>query len=313
MRKLNGSIALLAGLLAVLAWPVLARPSLSAERAKLKVPPDWFNDTTVNWSMAKPWKDGRLEVRRLLGAKQYHQAIKLTYQYKQKNDIGDGHEYPMYIFLGRETCWGVVEYEKFTKAHPEACHAWRDLASAYRYFGEWGKAVGALQQAMNNLPAAPWKIANQADTYAAYGDLYAEQGDEGRAKTNYQQAIRLYPTSDQPYGRHVLARKAAKVQTKVDLLSRGPLPAGLRNGTYTGKSVGYTDNDLVATVTVEGGKVTQIRVQTDDKIEQNATTIIPRRIIAAQSLKVDGITGATVTKDAIVDASYNALKRAGLR
>ncbi len=40
---------------------------------------------------------------------------------------------------------------------------------------------------------------------------------------------------------------------------------------------------------------------------------VPQRIIARQSLKVDGITGATVTYDAIVDAALQALKKAGLK
>jgi uncharacterized protein with FMN-binding domain len=50
-----------------------------------------------------------------------------------------------------------------------------------------------------------------------------------------------------------------------------------------------------------------------EKIELNATKIIPRQIIARQSLKVDAVTGATVTSQAIVDGTFDALKKAGLK
>ena len=49
------------------------------------------------------------------------------------------------------------------------------------------------------------------------------------------------------------------------------------------------------------------------KIEQGATRIIPARIVEKQSLSVDSITGATVTTQAIIDAVYNALRRAPTR
>jgi len=41
--------------------------------------------------------------------------------------------------------------------------------------------------------------------------------------------------------------------------------------------------------------------------------IIPKRIIDKQSLQVDGVTGATVTKDAIVAGTLQALRQAGLK
>ncbi|MFP6762224.1 MAG: FMN-binding protein [Planctomycetaceae bacterium] len=41
--------------------------------------------------------------------------------------------------------------------------------------------------------------------------------------------------------------------------------------------------------------------------------IIPQRIIARQNLQVDGITGATITKDALVAGTLRALKQAGLK
>jgi uncharacterized protein with FMN-binding domain len=53
-------------------------------------------------------------------------------------------------------------------------------------------------------------------------------------------------------------------------------------------------------------------VKHQEKIDQNACVIIPQRIISKRSLKVDGISGATVTKDAIVSGTFRVLKKAGL-
>ena len=87
--------------------------------------------------------------------------------------------------------------------------------------------------------------------------------------------------------------------------------ASLQDGTYTGEALGYVD-DIRVTVKVAGGKISGIQVEHKEKIDQNACVIIPRRIQKEQSLQVDGITGATVTVDAIINGSYRALKKAGL-
>jgi uncharacterized protein with FMN-binding domain len=65
------------------------------------------------------------------------------------------------------------------------------------------------------------------------------------------------------------------------------------------------------TVTVRRGRITDITVRHTEKIHQNATKIIPKRIVDSQSLKVDAVTSATVTSQAIVDATLNAIRKAG--
>ena len=103
------------------------------------------------------------------------------------------------------------------------------------------------------------------------------------------------------------------MQTKLDLLSQSSLRGvSLRDGSYKENALGYS-GDIKLTVTVRGGKVSDISMKHEEKIEQNATKIIPRRIIEKQSLQVDGISGATVTKDAIVAGTLRALRRAGLK
>lgn len=293
------------------------KPSLEKALAELEVPPPWFETTRIQYDTQNPWKKARLEIRRLLGVgktEQTRRAIKLTYIYKQKDDIGNGHEFPMYLFMGGELAWATIAHVKFLETHADgATHAYLSLASCYRHFGEYKKAENVLQRAMSHLPEPPWRIARRADVHAAFGDLYAETGALEKAKTHYRKAIDLYPKSDQPYGRHLLKRRADKVQSRLDRLTRGSLEGTrLRDGTYQGRSLGY-NKEIRVKVQVSAGRIADIKVDHQEKIDLNATTIIPKRIVEKQSLDVDGITGATVTKQAIVDGTYQALKRAGLR
>ncbi len=301
--------------------------SLEAALAALKVPPDWFDSVEIHYHTNHPWKDARLEIRRLLAAASGQQrgqssreAMKLTYLYHRKNDIGDGHEYPMYMFLGGEYAWATRAYIDFTKqllANPDSgdhIHAFLCLASCYAHFDEFDKALDTLNTALRRLPKPPWRIARQADIHDSFGDLYAKMDQADQARQHYAEAAGLYPTSNQPYGGHLLKRRAAKVQSKLDLLDYKSLAtATLRDGTYRVKTLGYSgDKDVEVTVIIRAGRIGDVQIDHAEKIELGATRIIPQRIIDKQSLQVDAITGATVTCDAILEGAFRALKQAGL-
>ena len=304
---------------AALAAGPAARPSLTEALANLKTPPPWFESVTVHWDMNKPWKDGRLEVRRLLALDEasVREAVKITWLYAQKGDIGNGHELPMYLFMSGNYAWAIVEYPKHLQAvkGEGATHAYLCLASCYAHFGEWAKALAVIDQAAVDLPAPPWRIRSQATIHTLRGDIYADMGEVEKAKSEYAEAIRLLPTSNQPYGRQLLPREVAKIRTKLDLLTFSSLAsAKLRDGTYIGRAPAYAEaKDMEAKLTIRSGKITDIQLTHQEKIELNATKIIPQQIIAKQSLKVDVVTGATVTSQAIIDAAYQALKKAGLK
>jgi uncharacterized protein with FMN-binding domain len=294
-------------------------PSLQQELTGLKVPPDWIAVTPIAWDINKPWKDARLEIRRLLALEDasVRQGVKLTWLYAQKGDIGDGHELPMYLFMSGNYAWAALEYPKHLKKArgTGATHAYRCYASCLAHFGESTQALHVLDEAMNDLPARPWRIANTASLHDHYGDLYGKMGDLAKARQHYTEAMRLYPTSDQPYGRHLLPRNVAKVRTKLDLLDLQSLATTrLRDGAYTGKALGYSDKkDLEVTVTIRAGKISDVRVEHEEKIDLNATKIVPRRMVEKQSVQVDGVTGATITSQAIVQGAFQALKQAGLQ
>ncbi|MBE3096955.1 MAG: FMN-binding protein [Planctomycetes bacterium] len=295
-------------------------PSMKESLARLKIPPAWLAGVTVDWDVAKPWKDGRLEVRRLLALDdqdKVRQGVKITWLYARKGDIGDGHELPLYLFLSGNYDWALLEYPKYLQkvAGTGATHGYLCYASCFAHFGEYAKALEVLDKAMADLPKPPWRITSTANIWNRRGDIHVEMGDTTKAKPCYAEAMRLYPTSDQPGGRHLLARQAAKVQTKLDLLVLQSLrTARLRDGVYTGKSLGYSDaQDMLTTVTIKDGKIAHVQVRHQEKIDLGATKIIPKRIVDTQSLKVDTVTGATITSQAIVDGVFQALKQAGLQ
>lgn len=305
----------------VAAWLLAAGPvwggqsSLKKALAELKVPPDWFKSVQVRFDTTKPWKEAGEHIRKLLGdAATVREGMKLTCLYKQKGDIGDGHKYPLYLYLGGEYAWALVEFEKRLASKPQGrTHEYLCLASCYAHFGEYPKALQALNLALQRLPKPPWRIAREADVHDHLGALYAEMGKLPLAKQHYRKAMQLYPTSTQPWGRHLLRRYAARIREKLRILDLQSIRLDqLQDGTYSGTTFGY-GGDITVNVTVKGKKIADIKVRHKEDIEQNATKIVPQRIIAAQSLKVDGITGATITSNAVIIGTFKALKRAGLK
>ena len=108
----------------------------------------------------------------------------------------------------------------------------------------------------------------------------------------------------------ILERNKQRAQTAIDTiktfetldLSRIP------DGPYTGTSLAYV-GDLTVTVTVKSGRITSVRVtKHKDKQYYTALTDTPNRIIEKQGLKgIDATTGATITSQAIIDATAKAL------
>ena len=293
-----------------------AEPKLDEALKTLKVPPEWFAEVKSDYSTQTPWKDARLHIRKLLAEGKNHEAVKLTYIYHvvQKNGSADGHEYPMYLFLGGEHAWAVKVYAERLAPRPKgATFEYNALASLYTRFGEHAKALQTLQDALAHLPDPPWQINGKAAVHDKLGDVYADMGNAEKAREHYEEAIRIFPTSDQPHGRHLLQRHVDKVRGKLDLLNRKSREArGLKDGVFRGTGLGYV-KEVNATVTVKGGRITDVKLQHEEKIDMGASTSVPKQIIERQSLEVDAITGATVTVQAIVQAVYEALRQAGMK
>lgn len=86
-------------------------------------------------------------------------------------------------------------------------------------------------------------------------------------------------------------------------------------GSYTGKASGYHGELSVTTEIDKNGEIINITVGENAEtkgVGNVAIEKIPQRIINAQSLDVDSVSGATVTSDGIRNAVANSLEAAGL-
>ncbi len=89
--------------------------------------------------------------------------------------------------------------------------------------------------------------------------------------------------------------------------------AGFVPGTYTATVEGY-HGDVTVTVTVDEEKIVSMTAEGPNETEgvgSRAIDQLPAKIVEANSTKVDGISGATVTSNAIKRAVKEALQEAG--
>lgn len=314
MRLLSLRLAAVAALAATFA-ATGPEPDLDAELRNLQVPPPWLAELKSDYNTELPWKEARLHIRKLLDEHRNREAIKLTYDYLVvRKAAPNDHEYPLYLFLGGEYAWALSVYrERIQQGGQTESISYLNLAALYRYYHRYEDAEKTLRLGLENLPKPPWDVPNAAKIHDRLGDLYARQDRVEDALGEYAEAMRLLPTSKQPWGRQNLPKEARKIQTKVDLLKRGSQEFGkLRDGDYTGTSIGYA-GDVSVTITVDQGRVEKLALAHKEHIEQHATTRIPEAIKAVQGLEVDAVTGATITSQAIIDATYQAARQAGMK
>jgi len=86
--------------------------------------------------------------------------------------------------------------------------------------------------------------------------------------------------------------------------------------TYTGEAYGHDkENPVKVTLTIKDKTITKVEVDASHEtngIGSKAAETMPGAIVAANSLEVDGVSGATQTSKAIIEATTAALKQAGL-
>ncbi len=86
--------------------------------------------------------------------------------------------------------------------------------------------------------------------------------------------------------------------------------------TYTGEAYGHDkENPVKVTLTIKDKTITKVEVDASHEtngIGSKAAETMPGAIVAANSLEIDGVSGATQTSKAIIEAATAALKQAGL-
>lgn len=84
---------------------------------------------------------------------------------------------------------------------------------------------------------------------------------------------------------------------------------------YKGSAEGYGGTLTVKATIAKDETIEAIHVEGEDKASElggPAINTIAREIITSQSVLVDGVSGATVTSNAVIEATKNALNKAGI-
>ena len=107
--------------------------------------------------------------------------------------------------------------------------------------------------------------------------------------------------------------KQLAIALAVSTLMAGPAAAAMADGTYTGVGQGK-NGDVTVELQVTGGKLAAVRVVKNVEtpgISDAAMTQFPQRVVDAQSLNVDAVSGATLTSDGIRNAVADPIRKAG--
>ena len=107
--------------------------------------------------------------------------------------------------------------------------------------------------------------------------------------------------------------KQLAIALAVSTIMAGPVAAAMADGTYTGVGQGK-NGDVTVELQVTGGKLAAVRVVKHVEtpgISDAAMTQFPQRVVDAQSLNVDAVSGATLTSDGIRNAVADAIRKAG--
>lgn len=172
--------------------------------------------------------------------------------------------------------------------------------------------MGEIDQALRLADA------NIEGPYADIACIYA--GDACRVAGQHEKALEYYekilslPLNIRTWKRLNANRQRATANIEAirlfETLDLGRVP----DGTYRSSSLGYKGMVHVETV-VQSGRIVSVRVtQHEEKQFYSALTDVPRKIVAKQSVKgIDATSGATVTSEAIINATAKALASGGKR
>jgi uncharacterized protein with FMN-binding domain len=167
--------------------------------------------------------------------------------------------------------------------------------------GETEKALGIVEAGARS------GYGDMAYLYA--GDAYRINGLYGKALEYYEKVLgvrvagRAWKRIERNHQRARENIEAIKIFDALDLEK-------VASGTYRARAAGYA-GDVHVEVVVQDGRIESVEViQHKEKQYYTALTETPMKIIAKQGVKgVDATTSATITSEAIINATARALAR----
>jgi uncharacterized protein with FMN-binding domain len=184
----------------------------------------------------------------------------------------------------------------------EAVNKMKEHPPVVKLLADMGEITMALQQSENLARTDP------VLGYFHAGDTCRTAGRNKEALAYYQKAIAAPYTNQERDEKFQKRAEANALGLKAfELLDLKKIP----DGTYQSDSIGF-EGPIHIAVTVTSGRITDVKV-TNHREKQYFTSITDtcRKIIAAQGVKgIDATTGATVTAEAIINATAKALAEA---
>ncbi|MFN3192561.1 MAG: FMN-binding protein [Aureliella sp.] len=172
---------------------------------------------------------------------------------------------------------------------------------AIKLLGEMGEIEEAL-----NVTRIYGKTRLFNEAYLNAGDALRSAGRLDEAIDYYQQILDRNEARNKEYLARYRGRAADSINS-IRLFDKADA-SKVPDGDYEDKAVGY-NGDLHVRVSVADGKITKVQV-TKHKEKQfyAALTDTPKQIIDTQGIRdIDGTSGATITSQAIVNATARAL------
>jgi len=181
---------------------------------------------------------------------------------------------------------------------PSIIKLWADM-------GELDKALrlAALMTREDPRTDAGWV----AEGHLLAGDAYRLHGRFPEALASYQKVLAV-PAGGKQKGRVERSHRRAQANTDAikatDALDLKRIP----DGTYRSTATSYA-GPLEVAVTIAAGRIEAVKVtRYEDKQYYSSLTAIPQQIVGRQGVKgIDAVTCATITSDAIVNATARAL------
>lgn len=201
------------------------------------------------------------------------------------------------------------------------------LADCYLQLG--GRTVAL--EIVRNMPARPYSAikllgdAGETDEAVQLGEQFAKTGQASTSLLYAGDACRVAGRLQQAEGLYRRARQAAldaadadkphrqrdrrRAEASISVVQHLQLsPDQVADGTYRASSPGY-EADVEVEVVLQGGSMKSVRV-TDHREKQFYSSIAetPARILRKQSVNgIDATTGATITSEAIINATAKAM------
>ncbi len=166
--------------------------------------------------------------------------------------------------------------------------------------GDLNTALALASRKANNAPSA---------AFLAAGDACRHAGKSAQAAKFYEQAVAVQKSSERDLAVNKKRAAASLEAVKLfDLLDLSKIP----DGTYTDNSIGYV-GPVEVEVKVKDHAIVSVEVTKHKEKQFYASlTAVPARIVKKQSVSgIDATTGATITSEAIINASAKALAGAG--